>query len=162
MKRRVTLILAVAFVTMFFTQRVFASPIVYIVENGNHFYKSGTMWDITSTGRSGHAYQYLVQNTAGVYGQWTLSVSGSPTYYWVWIPRNGGSLDATVKYRVASVYLDPSFFLTVNQEYYADRWVYLGFTDQQGSYVKLPNKCAASYCDPNMQVWWDDVMYQYP
>jgi len=165
MKPRIIIILMAAFVTMLMTQYAFASPIVYVAENTSGFYKTGTMWDNTSThDRGGHAYQYLVKSASSVNstGKWfTQAGTHNPTYFWVWLPLNGGSLDASVKYQVTDVY-GSSFYITVNQESYADQWVYLGYTNNVGSFVKLPNTCGVSSCGSNMQVWWDDMMEQYP
>jgi hypothetical protein len=138
----------------------------YVDETGSLFSKSGTMWDITNLGYGLHAYQYL-QATGGntsSWGKWKVS-SSTPTtrvWWWAWVPTNAGGRDAYVQYRMYGTAASSTNF-NVDQELYADTWVYLGYKDSNSSsYLRMANSCVTSTkCQSNYQVWWDQAMYQH-
>lgn len=156
---RILIAMILAFVV---TTTVYAS--YTISENSSKFSKYGPMWSITSTGLYGHAYQYL-QDTAAhndpAGGYWYVN-SGEPSgqyAWWAYIPQNGGSYDAVVDYEIKS----PTGPTTVvNQENYANTWVYLGSISNgtSSTYVRMNNSCVGGYtCDWTRQVWWDDLLF---
>lgn len=168
MKNKLVLKLSVAFVVAFVVSSIVyaAFTLVYVNETGSKFSKSGTMWDITNTGFNLHAYQYLQYTGGNVAssGKWKVN-STTPTtrvWWWAWIPQNGGSWDAYVQYQMYGTSSSPTNF-NVDQELYANEWVYLGYKDSNStSYLKMSNSCVTSTaCQSNYQVWWDEAMYQH-
>ena len=165
MKKKISLlrILTATLFTFFITTTVYAGYIIH--EDSSSFSKSGTMWDVTSTGQNGHAYQYLQydgNNNNPSIGYWYVnSNEPSGTYYWwAYVPLNGGNLDAIIDYE-----LKPSGpTKVVNQESYANYWVYLGnFSGTSSAYAKMKNDCVGGYtCDWTRQVWWDGMLFSNP
>ncbi len=165
MKKRISLIriLTATLITFFVTTTAYAGYIIH--ENSSNFSKSGTMWSITQYGQNGHAYQYM-QYTSGnnsySNGNWYVN-SGEPSgtyYWWAYIPYNLGQSDAIIDYQ-----LKPSGPTTVvNQESYANYWVYLGnFSGTSSAYAKMDNNCVGGYsCDWTRQVWWDGMLFSNP
>ncbi len=156
-KKTILRILLATIITFILTSTVSAS--YTISETGGYFTQWGTKWDITSTGLYGHAYQYLqdtyAHNSAS-YGRWSVN-SGEPSgqyYWWAYIPQNAGALDAIIDYH-------GNITKVVNQESYANTWVYLGSNSGNSSaYVDMDNSCVSGYiCDWTRQVWWDDVLF---
>ncbi len=160
-KKHSLLRILLASMTVFLlTSTVYAS--YTISETGSRFVRAGTMWDITSTGLYGHAYQYLQyaysQNSPSS-GSWFVN-SGEPSgqyHWWAYIPLNKGTPDAIVDYQ-----LKPTSTTTVvNQESYMNTWVYLGsISGTSSSYVTMDNSCVGVLeCDWTRQVWWDDLLF---
>lgn len=159
-KRHLVRIFLAAFTTFVLTSTVYAG--YTIGETSSNFSKSGTMWDITSTGLYGHAYQYLqyaFPHNSSSYGNWFVN-SGEPSgqyNWWAYIPQNAGNLDAIIDYQLKPT----SVTKVVNQENYANTWVYLGaISGNSSSYVRMDNGCVGGYtCDWTRQVWWDDLLF---
>lgn len=166
MKTRLLVAALTALLTLLIAMPVLASMIVYITESASTWSAGGTKWNITSTGRGGHAYQYLLYagGNGFSWGRWGILL-GEPTttyYWWVWIPANGGPWDATVKYTISGT--PSSTSINVNQNAWANQWVYLGptNTNANGS-IYMDNACVpGANCVNTYQVWWDDIMYQHP
>lgn len=142
--------------------------IQYLEEGSSQWSGSGTQWDITSTGRGNHAYQYLSHIESNDYstGRWRV-LPGEPAttyWWWAWIPKNGLPYDAVVQY-TASGGTGDTVSLVVNQEAYEDQWVYMGrgLNGNSSGNIFMDNNCVpGAGCSWNYQVWWDDVMYQHP
>lgn len=158
-RRSLVGILLATITTFLLTSTVYAS--YTINETGNRFTKTGPMWHITNYGLNGHAYQYLqdtYQQNDPASGLWKVN-SGEPSgqyYWWAYIPQNGGNLDAIIDYEKPA-----SAPVVVNQENYANTWVYLGtISGNSSSYVSMNNGCVGGQaCDWTRQVWWDDLLF---
>jgi len=166
MKTKILAATLTALLIAFIATPVFATVIEEVREAHPTLWASGgTMYDRTG-GRDTHAYQYLSYTSPNGFswGKWKVySYEPATSYFWwVWIPYNLGNLDAVVSYQVNGA--GQSFTKVVNQESYADTWVYLGGIsgDNTGN-TYLGNYCVGGYtCDPNYEVWWDNAMYQHP
>jgi hypothetical protein len=174
MKKRIFSAILATLMSIIVITAVLASQLgttsVVTDESSNFVVTSGPIPYQTSIGRSGGAHKYLLNAPPDYeyrsakwrsYGSTTIN-----TYYkwYVWIPLNGGYYDAGVRYYVRNT--QDSFYVTVNQENWANVWVYLGEAwgngDPTYSYTQLNNNCASGYaCDLQHDVWWDDAKY-YP
>ncbi|MFZ3151674.1 MAG: hypothetical protein WA116_08335 [Anaerolineaceae bacterium] len=157
--------------SVFFFSTVFASTIGYtttLPDSGSDF--THISWlPTSSTGRNGsHQYTlYYSGYTASAWGKWscTGATTDSTWYKWyVWIPLNYEYTDAAVSYYVRNS--EEEYTITVNQENYANAWVFLGWAYGTGyipwAYTFMDNGCVNGWgCNQYYQVWWDDAKY-YP
>ncbi len=152
---RILIAIFVALVIASFISLPAYAVIVYLEEGSSQWAGYGNLWDFSYTGGNGYSS-----------GRWRVySWEPATTYWWwVWIPSNGGSYDAVVNYTVYSGSSD-SLTKTVNQQSYANQWVYMdrGLNGNSGGNIFMDNSCVPGWgCSWNYQVWWDDVMYQHP
>lgn len=159
-QRSLLRILLATITTFLLTSTVYAS--YTISETGSNFTRTGPMWDSISTGLYGHAYQSLqdtYQQNDPASGSWFVN-SGEPSgqyHWWAYIPLNGGTYDAIIDYQLKPT----SVTKVINQENYANTWVYLGtISGNSSSYVRMDNGCVGGQaCDWTRQVWWDDLLF---
>jgi len=122
----------------------------------------------SSTGWGGSArYDTAGDDTA--WGKWHVPFGGDGAGkgdWWVWIPLNGGNLDARVYYKKDPGYGHPGStcspaypeWVLVYQENHADEWVYFGWLEPQCNNGGLYLSAASCvWCLEYPQVWWDEV-----
>lgn len=134
--------------------------------NKTYTTRTGTYTDITTTGYGGHAYQSMSRAAGGPVDtmKWKCSTSTPTNYYyhvWVAVPLNYGVYDGTYKYRVTNT--AETFPINLNQEAFANQWVYLGFANGTGG----PDNCFVTVANidlssSNPREFWVDHIEYYP
>lgn len=100
---------------------------------------------------------------------WKCKDSFSSEYKWhtyIAIPRNSGTLDGQYTYYVNNTNDTQDFPMPLNQENFANKWVYLGWSQGYGG-VNDSSSCAVNVDNLNsvgtpLREWWLDAMQYYP
>lgn len=137
---------------------------VYIDDGTNGFTTSGSIWNETacsfSTCQGGDARRGSSNNGAvGYWTTYTANITGIDT----WIPNPISGTYAAVKYHVYSN--NDDFLVTVNQNNWKGRYVYLGYLGWPGSWAQivLPTSCVPGYsCGGSMPVYYDLARFWVP
>lgn len=171
MKKRLLVIVISLILSLIIFSTVFASAlgVTTIISDSSSAFTHIDWLPTSSTGRNGshQYYLYYSGHTASAWGKWSCTgpTTSSTQYKWyAWIPLNYGYTDAAVSYYVRNT--EEQFSITVNQENYADEWVFLGWAFGDGyipwAYTFLDNDCVTGWgCNQYYEVWWDDTKY-YP
>ncbi len=124
----------------------------------------------SSSFKGGLAHNYCSNHPTrcsnSVWGMWDIpNYRPAATYsFEAWIPLNGLPADATVKYYVSGYTGYSHWTPVINQENYANVWVWLGSEYATGSgylgQVTLYNTCYGVNCTYT-EVWWDNVKYSW-
>lgn len=140
--------------------------------NATYTSKSGPYTNVTTTGYPStnmHAYK----STSREYGQpvnsmrWKCNMSTTTNYnyhLYIAIPFNTGTLDGTYRYYARNTVSAENFYYYLNQENYANVFVYLGWTQGTGGstncYVETNNIKYDG--DVGIREFWIDHMVFWP
>lgn len=162
--KRALISLVVATLISLVATVVYAGYYVYVDDGTSGFTTNGSIWNIYectfSTCQGGDARMGTVNNGAtGFWTTYTTNVTGVSA----WIPNPISNTYATVTYNVYSD--EDDFSVTVNQENWRERYVYLGYLGWYGSWAQivLPTSCASGYyCSGSMPVVYDLSKFWVP
>lgn len=129
----------------------------------------GPYANITTTGYGGHAYRATSSTDITYYATmlWKCKDAFTTEKYWhtyVAIPLNAGVLDGTYTYLVNNTNNSEDFYIPVNQELFANKWVYLGWSKGLGG-INNYNNCSVStnaytgVGTPQREFWADHMKY---
>lgn len=102
--------------------------------------RSGPYTDVTTTGypsSNKHAYKSTDRTFNGPDNtmRWKCNSSTSTNYNWhiyIAVPYNTGTLDGGYNYTAVNTVSAENFTTPINQENYANQWVYIGWTQGTG------------------------------
>jgi hypothetical protein len=129
----------------------------------------GSYSDITNTGYGGHSYRSSNSTDINYYSTmlWKCKDAFSVEKYWhtyVAVPFNTGITDGTYTYYVNNTNNSEDFYMPLNQELFANKWVYLGWSKGTGG-INNYNNCSVStnalnaIGTPQRQFWADHMKY---
>jgi len=127
---------------------------------------TGTYTNVTTTGyppSNPHAYKAMSGNYTN---KWTwMCNSATPKNYnyhlWIAIPLNAGVLDGTYHYYAYNTFTGENFPININQEAYANQWVYIGWTKGTGGSLTCGVQTTNydKYDDFPREFWIDHMEY---
>lgn len=131
--------------------------------------KSGPYTNVTTTGypsTNKHAYKSTNRTYNGPINtmRWKCNMSTSTNYnyhLYIAIPYNTGVLDGIYEYKAYNTVSAENFAVYVNQEFYANQFVYLGWTQGKGGptscYIKTDN--IQFFSDQPREFWIDHMVF---
>lgn len=135
--------------------------------NTTYTSRTGPYNNITTTGYPStnmHAYQSTSLGGDVNTMRWKCNSSTTTNYnyhIWIAIPYNTGMTDGGYNYYAYNTVPAENFMTPINQEAYANKWVYIGWTQGKGGksscYVDTNN--TELYSDFNREFWVDHMKY---
>jgi hypothetical protein len=138
------------------------------VNETNTTYNShtGTYTNVTTTGypsSNKHAYKAMAGNRTNTW-TWKCNFSTSTNYnyhLWIAIPYSTGILDGTYAYSAFNTVPAENFTININQENYANQWVYMGWTQGKGGSTscRVQTNNFDQFSDFNREFWIDHMKF---
>jgi len=137
--------------------------------NATYTSKSGPYTNVTTTGyprTNMHAYKSTNRTYNGPVNsmRWKCNMSTSTNYnyhHYIAIPSNTGVLDGIYRYYAYNTVSAENFWVYINQEIYADQFVYIGWTQGKGGSISchVDTNNIQYFSDSPREFWIDHMIF---